>query len=159
MAISRPNRSYSSGNVNLHQVSVLASGSNWEGQWLKRLVSSFLRVCLPQCPYHFLNDKCQDSRYVCMCLVTAMSDSLRPHGLQPAKLPCPWRFSRQEYWLSCPPPVDLFNPGLPHCRWILYCLSHQGSPNTIIILTVQTRKLPLSTLSNLYKLSNLYRIS
>ena len=20
------------------------------------------------------------------------------------------------------------NPGLPHCRWILYCLSHQGSP-------------------------------
>ena len=51
------------------------------------------------------------------------------------------------------------NPGLPHCRWILYCLSHQGSPNTIIIPTVQTRKLPLGTLSNLYKLSNLYRIS
>ena len=21
------------------------------------------------------------------------------------------------------------NPGLPHCRWILYCLSHQGIPN------------------------------
>ena len=21
------------------------------------------------------------------------------------------------------------NPGLPHCRWILYLLSHQGSPN------------------------------
>ena len=21
------------------------------------------------------------------------------------------------------------NPGLPHCRWILYCLSHQGSPS------------------------------
>ena len=20
------------------------------------------------------------------------------------------------------------NPGVPHCRWILYCLSHQGSP-------------------------------
>ena len=43
-------------------------------------------------------------------------------------------FSRQEYWsgLPCPPPGDLPNlgmdPGLPHCRWILYCLSHQGSP-------------------------------
>ena len=24
------------------------------------------------------------------------------------------------------------NPGLPHCRWILYQLSHQGSPNTSI---------------------------
>ena len=22
------------------------------------------------------------------------------------------------------------NPGLPHCRWILYHLSHQGSPRT-----------------------------
>ena len=27
------------------------------------------------------------------------------------------------------------NPGLPHCRQMLYPLSHQGSPNTPIILT------------------------
>ena len=25
-------------------------------------------------------------------------------------------------------PTQGFNPGLPHCRWILYQLSHQGSP-------------------------------
>ena len=25
-------------------------------------------------------------------------------------------------------PTQGFNPGLPHCRRILYCLSHQGSP-------------------------------
>ena len=25
-------------------------------------------------------------------------------------------------------PTKTLNPGLPHCRWILYCLSHQGSP-------------------------------
>ena len=25
-------------------------------------------------------------------------------------------------------PTQGWNPGLPHCRWILYCLSHQGSP-------------------------------
>ena len=25
-------------------------------------------------------------------------------------------------------PTQRSNPGLPHCRWILYCLSHQGSP-------------------------------
>jgi len=23
------------------------------------------------------------------------------------------------------------NPGLPHCRWILYQLSHKGSPRTL----------------------------
>ena len=36
--------------------------------------------------------------------------------------------------LPCPPPGDLPNvgidPGLPHCRKILYHLSHQGSPRT-----------------------------
>ena len=41
-----------------------------------------------------------------------MSDSLKPHGLQPTRLLCPWGFSRQEYWsgLPCPPPEDLPNP-------------------------------------------------
>ena len=49
------------------------------------------------------------------CSVTSvMSNSLRPHGLQPARLLCPWGFSRQEYWsgLPCPPPGDLPNPGI-----------------------------------------------
>ena len=45
---------------------------------------------------------------------SVMSDSLRPHGLQPTKLLCPWGFSRQEYWsgLPCPHPGDLPNPGI-----------------------------------------------
>ena len=40
------------------------------------------------------------------------SNSLRPHGLQPARLLYPWGFSRQEYWsgLLCPPSEDLPNP-------------------------------------------------
>ena len=25
-------------------------------------------------------------------------------------------------------PTQGSSPGFPHCRWILYCLSHQGSP-------------------------------
>ena len=43
-------------------------------------------------------------------------------------------FSRQEYLSGLPYPSlgDLSyqgsNPGLPNCRQILYCLSHQGSP-------------------------------
>ena len=38
-----------------------------------------------------------------------MSDSLQPHGLQPARL-----LSRQEYWsgLSLPSPGDLLHPGI-----------------------------------------------
>ena len=43
-----------------------------------------------------------------------VSNSLQPHGLQPARLLCPWGFSRQEYWngLPSPPPEDLTNPGI-----------------------------------------------
>ena len=38
--------------------------------------------------------------------------------------------------LPYPPPGDRpnpgSNPGLPHCRQILYCLSHQGSPRILV---------------------------
>ena len=45
-------------------------------------------------------------------------------------------FSRQEYWngLPFPFPGDLpdpgIDPGLLHCRQMLYCLSYQGSSNS-----------------------------
>ena len=53
----------------------------------------------------------------CVCAVLShqvMSDSLQPRGLQPARLLCPWGFSRQEYWsgLPCLPPGDLPNSGI-----------------------------------------------
>ena len=42
------------------------------------------------------------------------SDSLQPHRLQPARLFCPWEFSRQKYQsgLPYPPLGDLPNPGM-----------------------------------------------
>ena len=51
---------------------------------------------------------------VCVLGCSVMSDSLRPHRLEPARLLCPWRFSRQKYWsgLPGPPPADLPNPGI-----------------------------------------------
>ena len=64
---------------------------------------------------------------------SVMSNSLRPHNLQLTRLLCPWGFSRQEYWngLPCLPsgifPTQWSNLGLPHCRRILYHLSHQES--------------------------------
>ena len=47
---------------------------------------------------------------------SVLSNSLRPHGLQPTRLLCPWGFSRQEYWsgFPCPSPGDLLNPGIIH---------------------------------------------
>ena len=43
---------------------------------------------------------------------SVVSNSWWPRGLEPARLLCPWGFSRPEYWsgLPCPPPGDLPNP-------------------------------------------------
>ena len=58
----------------------------------------------------------------------------------PARILCPWGFSRQEYWVGFHALLQGIlltqgsNPGLLHCRWVLYHLSHQGSPTDIRIL-------------------------
>ena len=52
---------------------------------------------------------------VCVCVCThlvahlVVFNSLRPQGLQPARLLCPWHFPRQEYWSGLPFP----HPGEP----------------------------------------------
>ena len=38
-------------------------------------------------------------------------------------------------------PIQGSNPDLPHCRWILYCLSHQGSSVKYKILLSRCRSL------------------
>ena len=65
---------------------------------------------------------------------SVVSNSLRPHGLHcPARLYCPWNSPGNtglgfHALLQGIFPTQGLNPGLLHCRWILYCLSHQGSP-------------------------------
>ena len=65
-----------------------------------------------------------------------VSDSVRPHGLQPTRLLHPWDSPGKNTEVgSCSLlqgifPIQGLNPGLVHCRQILYCLSHQGSPRT-----------------------------
>ena len=60
---------------------------------------------------------------------SVVSDSLWPNGLY-----SPWNFPGQNTGVgSCSLlqgifPTQRLNPGLPHCRWILYQLSHKGSP-------------------------------
>ena len=41
-------------------------------------------------------------------------------------------------------PTQGSNPGLPHCRWILYHLSHQENPITFIIFSKFLRLLEVS---------------
>ena len=49
-----------------------------------------------------------------MLIHSVVSESLKPHGLQPTRLPHLWGFSRQEYWsvLTCPPPGEFPKPGI-----------------------------------------------
>ena len=60
---------------------------------------------------------------------SVVSDSATPWTVA-HQAPLSMRFPRQEYWsgLPFPSPGDLPNPGLLHCRQILYHLSYQGSP-------------------------------
>ena len=73
---------------------------------------------------------------------SVVSDSLRPCGLWPLRLLCPWNSPSQNTGMgSCSLPQGIFptqgsNPGLPHCRQILYCLSHRGSPDACIVKTI-----------------------
>ena len=60
---------------------------------------------------------------------SVVSDSLRPHGLY-----SPWDSPGQNTGVGSLPllqgifPTQGSNPGHLHCRWILYQLSHKGSP-------------------------------
>ena len=68
---------------------------------------------------------------------SVVSDSLQPQGMQSSRLLWPWGFSRREYSVGCHVllqgifPTQGSNPVLPHYRWILYHLSHQGSPRIL----------------------------
>ena len=53
--------------------------------------------------------------YCCLLLnCFSYSDSLRPHGLQPARLLCPWDSPGKNIleWVAMPPSGDLPNPGI-----------------------------------------------
>ena len=66
-----------------------------------------------------------------------MSDSLGPRGLQPTRLLHPWDSPAKSIGVGCHfllqgiLPTQGSNPGLPHCRQTLYCLSHRQSGSSI----------------------------
>ena len=74
------------------------------------------------------------SRFVVAVLprISVVSDSLLPHGLY-----SPWNSPGQNTGVGIFSllqgifPTQGSNQGLPHCRWILYQLSHKGSPRIL----------------------------
>ena len=68
---------------------------------------------------------------------SVLSYSLRPHGLQPARLLDPWNSPGQNTGVGSHSilqgifPAQGLNPGLLHCWWILYCLSHREALKTM----------------------------
>ena len=64
---------------------------------------------------------------------SVVSNSWRPHGLQPTRLPHPWDFSRQEYWsgvplsspdyLSATAQVEKLSSCDRNHTWPLYCFT------------------------------------
>ena len=92
---------------------------NWQDKcWQEYRLTETLKYWLPVCVFNR----------------SVVSNSLRPHGLQPAKLLCPWDSPGKNtgvgshFLLQGIFPTQGLNWGLSLCRQILYHLSHQGSP-------------------------------
>ena len=78
-----------------------------------------------------------------MCLVTQSCPTLcDPRDCSPPGSSVHGDSAGKNTEVGCHPLQGIFltqgsNPGLPHCRWILYHLSHQGSP----LLTISSVQL------------------
>ena len=62
---------------------------------------------------------------------SVVSDFLWPHGLYPWNSPGQNTGVGSLFLLQGIFPIQGLSPGLPHCRWILYQLSHKGSPRIL----------------------------
>ena len=83
---------------------------------------------------HLLPARSTYRKSAVLCAVlghSVMSNSLWPHGPY-----SPWNFPGQNTGVGISLLQGIFptqgsNPGLLHCRQILYCLNHQGSPRIL----------------------------
>ena len=97
----------------------------------------------------------KDTLVCCVCVShSVVSDSLRPHGLEPTRLLCPWNSPGKNtgvvshFFLRGIFLTQGSNLGLLHCRQILYHLSYQGSPLLSVGATIMKYQ-PLRGLNGL----------
>ena len=76
--------------------------------------------------------------YIIACVrVCSVTSVMWPCGPQPTRLLCPWDASGKNTGMGWHAllqgifPTQGSNPGFPHCRKILHCLSHQASPRIL----------------------------
>ena len=68
---------------------------------------------------------------------SVVSNSSWPHGLQPARVLCPWNSPGQNTGVGSHSllqgifPTQGSNPGILHCRWILFTIKATGKPKKI----------------------------
>ena len=81
--------------------------------------------------------------FLCVCVShSVVPNSLPPHGLLPARPPCPWDSPGKNTGVGCHAllqgifPTLGLNSGLPHGRWILYRLSHQSEAPPLLALFI-----------------------
>ena len=109
------------------------SGSWWviTPSWLSGLWRSFLYTSSVYSCHFFLISSA--SVKLVSVSHSVVPDSLRLHGLQPTRFLCPWDFPGKDTGVGCHFllqgifPTQGSNPGLLHCRQILYWVSYKGS--------------------------------
>ena len=97
-----------------------------------------LNLGLPHCRQNLFRVSHQECHHVYVCCAVlshlVISNSLQPHGMQLTRLLCLWNSPGKNTEMCCYVLLQgIFttqglNSGFPHCRWILYQLSYQGSP-------------------------------
>ena len=97
-------------------------------------------------------ENCKSFLFHTVCVSrSVVPDSLWPHGLQSTRFLCPWDFPGNDTGMGCHFllqgifPTQESNPGLLHCRQILYRLSYKGSPN---LKPLRRNKTSLTLLTN-----------
>ena len=111
------------GSHSLLQRNFKTQGSNWGLLYCRQILYQLSYPASPSPP-------------CCCCKVTSvMSDSVQPHRREPTRLPRPWDSPGQNTGVGSLLqgifPTQGSNPGVPHCRQILYQLSHRGSPRIL----------------------------
>ena len=104
-------------------------GGEFGGEWIHVYMVETLHCPPETITTSLISYVCVHAKSPHSCL------TLQPYGLQPARLVCSWVSPGKNNKVGCHFllqgifPTQGLNPGLPHCRQILYRLSQQGRNN------------------------------
>ena len=92
--------------------------------------------------------------FACVLSHLVVSNSLVPHGLQPARLLCTQDFPGKNTGVGCYFLFQGSNPSLLHCRQILLPLSHWGS----LVLIIPAENFHILEMHQMYLLAELLTV-